>query len=420
VADDVQDSEAAQRRIALAASAGSRQLSLAGLGLESLPPSLQSLTELRVLDLSSNRLTQLPSWLGQLTTLETLLLRANRLVALPQSLAELVHLTRIDLADNRFVEIPRWLGRLDLKAIDVADNGSLLIPPPEIVAEGTAAVLAHLRERDARGGRSNPAAANEAAGAGPTAEMPGAGHRSAAGRRLRRAAPRVPASATRPRFRILGTVLVAVLLGAAVLTVVLRGSAGSAATAAPGPASSSDSPAPPASRTPAPTSPAPSNQPSAAGSATQLSPTGSPDATPSGAATSAAAVSARTGMITGFGGLCLDDANARAVNDNQIDLFTCNGSAAQQWTVVSADHTLQVLGRCLDTEAGGTANGTTIVLYDCNQAASQQFIPRADGSLYNPQSDKCLDDPRSSRSPRTVVQLWDCTGNGNQKWNLPG
>jgi hypothetical protein len=127
----------------------------------------------------------------------------------------------------------------------------------------------------------------------------------------------------------------------------------------------------------------------------------------------------RTGAVTGYAGLCLDDANARAVNNNQIDLYTCNGTAAQQWTIVSANHSLQVLGMCLDIKGGGTANGTTIVLYGCDHSASQQFIPRADGSLYNPQSNRCVDDPAFSTTSGTVLQVWDCNGGANQKWNLP-
>jgi beta-glucanase (GH16 family) len=123
--------------------------------------------------------------------------------------------------------------------------------------------------------------------------------------------------------------------------------------------------------------------------------------------------------ITGYAGLCLDDRYSGTANYNPIQIYTCNGSAAQQWTVVAVGSTLHVLGKCLDVNGGGTANGTTVDLYDCNATAAQVWIPQSNGSLYNPQSNKCLDDTGWSTTPGTQVQIWDCTGNANQRWALP-
>jgi hypothetical protein len=46
--------------------------------------------------------------------------------------------------------------------------------------------------------------------------------------------------------------------------------------------------------------------------------------------TSAAAA---TGQITGLGGKCVDVAAASSANGAAVQLYDCNGSAAQQWTV---------------------------------------------------------------------------------------
>ena len=62
---------------------------------------------------------------------------------------------------------------------------------------------------------------------------------------------------------------------------------------------------------------------------------------------------------------------------------------------------------------------TAVDLYDCNSTAAQVFIPQSDGSLYNPQSGKCLDDTGWSITPGTQLEIWDCTGNANQQWSLP-
>ncbi|MDH6137827.1 beta-glucanase (GH16 family) [Kitasatospora sp. MAA4] len=125
------------------------------------------------------------------------------------------------------------------------------------------------------------------------------------------------------------------------------------------------------------------------------------------------------GPVVGYGGLCLDDRSANTADLNPVQVYTCNGSAAQQWTFVQAGTTLHVLGKCLDVNGGGTANGTTVDLYTCNSTGAQVWIPRSDGSLYNPQSNRCLDDTGWSTSPGTQVQIWDCAGSANQQWKLP-
>jgi hypothetical protein len=126
-----------------------------------------------------------------------------------------------------------------------------------------------------------------------------------------------------------------------------------------------------------------------------------------------------TGPITGYAGLCVDVRGANSTNFTPVQVYTCNGTNAQQWTVVQAGSTLHALGKCMDINGGGTADGTTVDLYDCNNTAAQVFIPQSNGSLYNPQSNKCLDDTNWSTTPGTQLQIWDCTGNANQKWNLP-
>ncbi len=127
--------------------------------------------------------------------------------------------------------------------------------------------------------------------------------------------------------------------------------------------------------------------------------------------------SAATGPITGYEGLCLDDRAASTALFNPIQVYTCNGTSAQQWTVES-NNTLEVLGMCLDVNAAGTANGTTVDLYTCNGTGAQTWVPQSDGALLNPESGKCLDDTGYGGSG-TQAQIWSCTGNANQKWNLP-
>jgi hypothetical protein len=125
-----------------------------------------------------------------------------------------------------------------------------------------------------------------------------------------------------------------------------------------------------------------------------------------------------TGQITGYQGLCLDDRGASTALYNPVQVYTCNGTAAQQWTVVEAGSLIKVFGMCLDVYAAGTTDGTKVDLYTCNGTGSQVFIPESNGELYNPQSNKCLDDTGYGGSG-TQLQIWDCADTANQQWILP-
>jgi ricin-type beta-trefoil lectin protein/glycosyl hydrolase family 18 (putative chitinase) len=137
----------------------------------------------------------------------------------------------------------------------------------------------------------------------------------------------------------------------------------------------------------------------------------------SGGGSGGSGTTSATGAVTGYSGLCLDDKSASTTNFNPVQVYTCNGSQAQQWTVAS-NGTLQVLGKCLDVNAAGTANGTTVDLYDCNGTGAQVWQPQSNGSLLNPASGKCLDDTGYGGSG-TQAQIWSCAGSANQAWKLP-
>jgi glucosylceramidase len=124
-----------------------------------------------------------------------------------------------------------------------------------------------------------------------------------------------------------------------------------------------------------------------------------------------------SGTITGYQGLCLDVRSASSADGTPVQVYTCNGTTAQQWTVAS-NGTLQALGKCLDVSGGGTANGTLVQLYTCNGTGAQTWQAQSNGELVNPQSGKCLDDTGFGSSG-TQVQIWSCTDASNQQWKLP-
>ncbi|WP_443056934.1 ricin-type beta-trefoil lectin domain protein [Streptomyces sp. NBC_00669] len=124
-----------------------------------------------------------------------------------------------------------------------------------------------------------------------------------------------------------------------------------------------------------------------------------------------------TGAITGYGGKCADVAGGSSANGTAVQLYDCNGSAAQQWT--ASGNTLQALGKCLDVTSAGTADGSQTQLYDCNGTAAQQWTRGPDNELVNTGSGKCLDATGPSSANGTRLQIWTCTGAANQQWTAP-
>ncbi len=125
-----------------------------------------------------------------------------------------------------------------------------------------------------------------------------------------------------------------------------------------------------------------------------------------------------TTPLIGYQGLCLDIAGDNNANGTAVEIYTCNGTNGQQWTIES-DGTIRADGKCLDVIGGGTANGTKVDLYQCNGTGAQVWHPGSNGSLVNPQSGSCLDDTGFSTTPGTQVQIWACTGSSNQSWVQP-
>jgi glucose/arabinose dehydrogenase len=124
-----------------------------------------------------------------------------------------------------------------------------------------------------------------------------------------------------------------------------------------------------------------------------------------------------SGPIKGLAGKCVDIAGAATADGTKIQLYTCNGTAAQHWS--RQGQTFRALGKCLDVAGGATANGTKAQLWTCNGSAAQNWVPQSDGTIRNPQSGRCLDVSQNSSADGQQIHIWDCTAAANQKWVLP-
>ncbi len=118
--------------------------------------------------------------------------------------------------------------------------------------------------------------------------------------------------------------------------------------------------------------------------------------------------------------VCLDNNYGSTTAGNPVQTWQCGKppSAAQLW-IAMPDSTLRASGSCLDIVNNGTTNGTLVDLFPCKQTDNQNqiWLVRADGSIYNPRSNRCLDIPNSIVTNGTRLEIWDCKpGAPNQKW----
>ncbi|MGI5288275.1 ricin-type beta-trefoil lectin domain protein [Nonomuraea polychroma] len=123
------------------------------------------------------------------------------------------------------------------------------------------------------------------------------------------------------------------------------------------------------------------------------------------------------GPITGLAGKCIDVAGGSSADGTPVQLYSCNGTPAQQWTR-PGDGTLRALGKCLDVVDHGTADGSKLQLWSCSGGANQQWTHTAGRDLVNPAAGKCADVTGNSSADGTRLQIWTCTGAANQKWTL--
>jgi glucosylceramidase len=69
--------------------------------------------------------------------------------------------------------------------------------------------------------------------------------------------------------------------------------------------------------------------------------------------------------------------------------------------------------------SASTADGAKVQLYDCNGTAAQQWSYNSStGDVVNTAANKCLDVTGNTSTNGTRAQIWTCTGAANQKWHL--
>ncbi|MGW7463154.1 ricin-type beta-trefoil lectin domain protein [Streptomyces xantholiticus] len=124
--------------------------------------------------------------------------------------------------------------------------------------------------------------------------------------------------------------------------------------------------------------------------------------------------------VPGAKGSCLDVQGGGKTNGTPVQIYTCNGGAAQQWTLEGGEDDLHLRNvgsqKCLDVAGNASANGTKIQISDCYKSKGQswQGDVRATSPLKSVSTGKCLD--LSAFTKSTDARLWDCKDASAQKF----
>jgi hypothetical protein len=128
------------------------------------------------------------------------------------------------------------------------------------------------------------------------------------------------------------------------------------------------------------------------------------------------------GLVVNFGSSqrCLATSGGSRSAGAQLVLANCNrNDPSQGWTFPS-DGTARDFGGTMCLEVASPGNGARVRLANCSSSrrAYQTFTLKNSFDLVDITPDLCVDAEDNGTAAGTVLQLWSCTGNGNQKWQM--
>ncbi|MFE9404795.1 ricin-type beta-trefoil lectin domain protein [Streptomyces sp. NPDC006530] len=127
-------------------------------------------------------------------------------------------------------------------------------------------------------------------------------------------------------------------------------------------------------------------------------------------------------QVHGAPGKCLDVEGGRKDNGTPVQMWTCNGTAAQEWILYNDDSGPHLWNqdshKCLDVAGGKTDDRAKIQIYSCNETPAQtwQYNLRATTPIKNVGAGKCLD--LNSFDNGKDTWLWPCNGTPAQQFDI--
>jgi hypothetical protein len=127
---------------------------------------------------------------------------------------------------------------------------------------------------------------------------------------------------------------------------------------------------------------------------------------------------ASTTFVGQLSGDCLSVTGGSTANGSAADIYPCNASPSENWTVEQNGTIVGGLsGDCLEVAGGSTANQAAVDIGTCDGAASQQWTVETNHTIVGAQSGKCLSVTGGSTAERSPADIYTCNGSGSEIWN---
>ncbi|KAF8960460.1 ricin B lectin domain-containing protein [Flammula alnicola] len=118
---------------------------------------------------------------------------------------------------------------------------------------------------------------------------------------------------------------------------------------------------------------------------------------------------------------CMDVRGANFANGTPVQIYDCNGTPAQSWTIRRGSTKVQVTGTNFCLDAGtNPANGIGLKIWQCyDNLPAQQWYYTEDNRIALEGQGFCTDLTNGIQTNSNQLQTWQCTDNNvNQIWTI--
>lgn len=125
-----------------------------------------------------------------------------------------------------------------------------------------------------------------------------------------------------------------------------------------------------------------------------------------------------TTLVGGLSGKCLSVTGGSTTAGSAAEIYTCNGSGSENWTLQSGGTIVGGLsGDCLQVAGGSTADYAGVDIEPCNGGSDQQWTVGATGAIVGVQSGLCLSVLGASTANGATTDMYTCNGSGSESWS---
>jgi hypothetical protein len=134
--------------------------------------------------------------------------------------------------------------------------------------------------------------------------------------------------------------------------------------------------------------------------------------------TFSSAAAENTTLVGALSGKCLSVTGGSTTPGATTDIYTCNGSGSENWTLDSDGAIVGgPSGDCLQVAGGSTANYAGVDIESCNGSAGQQWTVTPSGTIVGVQSGRCLSVLGASTANNATADIYTCNGSGSESWS---